>query len=100
MRLVDEQKAALRIALQQQDRAALRCLPKTDLHCHAMLSAPREAYAKSLGRSLPVPPVIFGSFRAFAEYIGMYLLPAMTTPAAVRSLIRAAIERMAADGVI
>jgi len=96
----DGWRATLRQALEHRDLEAARRVPKTDLHCHSMLSAPPETYAALLGRPLaPVPPV-FGSFRAFGDYIGTHLFPAMTTPANVRTIIRAAFERMATDGVV
>jgi adenosine deaminase len=90
----------LRQGLQRGDAALLGGVPKTDLHCHALLSAPHETYTRLLGHSLPPPPQVFGSFQAFSAYIATNLLPALTGASAVRTLIRAAFERMAAEGVV
>ncbi len=45
-------------------------------------------------------PKVFGSFQAFAEYIAGNLLPALVSAQAVRTIVRAALERMIADGVV
>jgi adenosine deaminase len=90
----------LRDALEANDRHALRSVPKTDLHCHGLLSAPPETYATLSGRALPPPPQAFVDFRSFAEYIATHLLPALTGTHAVRTILRAALQRMLADGVV
>lgn len=90
----------MRAALQARDAAALRRIPKTDLHCHGLLSAPLATYAAILGRPLPAPPKTFGTFQAFIDYITTNLLPALPEPGAVRTLIRAAFDRMIDDGVV
>src|SRR5437867_12535220 len=90
----------LRRALACGDVAALTRIPKTDLHCHGLLSAPLDTYATILGRALPAVPEVFSSFTAFSEYIVTHLFPALDTVDGVRTLIRAAFERMIADGVI
>lgn len=87
-------------ALADGDAAALVAVPKTDLHCHGLLSAPREAYAAVLGRPVPPPPPVFPDFTAFSAYIVNELSPALHSAAAVRSLVRAAFERLVHDGVV
>lgn len=98
--LSNEDTALLSRALAQRDRAALARVPKTDLHCHVLLSAPRDVYEHLLGHSLPPVPKVFSSFSDFGGYIASHLLPAWNGVRAVRRLIRAAFERMAADGVV
>ena len=93
-------KAALRDAVERKDVQVLARIPKTDLHCHGLLSAPLDTYAALLGRPLPPPPAVFGDFRKFADYIVTNLLPALAGPEPVRTLIRAAFERLLADGVV
>ena len=93
-------KADLIDALERRDAAALTHIPKADLHCHVLLSAPRAAYAQLLGRELPPVPDVFGAFSAFVEYIGTHLLPALSGPDAVRAIVRATFEHMVADGVV
>jgi adenosine deaminase len=90
----------LRRALERGDAAALTRIPKTDLHCHGMLSAPLDTYATILGRPLPAVPEMFSSFTAFSEYIVTHLFPALESVDGIRTLIRAAFQRMIDDGVI
>jgi adenosine deaminase len=92
-------KPALVHALERGDRAALARIPKTDLHCHALLSAPIETYAAVVGELPPVPRR-FGSFQAFAGWVAAHLLPALPDPKVVRRVLRAALDRMVADGVV
>lgn len=95
----DGWRQALTRALETGDLHAIALVPKTDLHCHGMLSAPLQTYTGLLGHPLS-PPAVFGSFRAFAEYIVAHLLPALTGRNAVRTVIRSAFERLPDDGVV
>jgi adenosine deaminase len=87
-------------ALAAGDRAALAAVPKADLHCHGLLSAPLSSYEQVLGRRLPAPPRAFGDFDRFIEYIITHLFPALLDPAPVRTIIRGAFERLVDDGVV
>jgi len=87
-------------ALAQGDAAALVAIPKTDLHCHGLLSAPLALYEQVRGRPLPPPPRVFGDFDRFGEYIVEHLYPALGSTASVRALIRGAFERLITDGVV
>jgi adenosine deaminase len=87
-------------ALAEGDLAALAAIPKTDLHCHGLLSAPLAIYEQVRGRELPRPPRVFGDFDQFSLYIVEHLFPALSTTASVRALIRGAFERLVADGVV
>jgi adenosine deaminase len=91
---------ALRHALQTAEAAALVDVPKTDLHCHGLLSAPLTTYGMLLGRPLAPPPRLFGDFPSFVRYIMHNLLPALTGPQAVRRLVRASFARMIDEGVV
>jgi adenosine deaminase len=93
-------EATLATALADATGAALRALPKADVHCHALLNAPLEAYERILGRTLPRPPVRFADFAEFGEYLAGNLFPATRTLAGMRALIRAGLERMADEGVV
>ncbi len=93
-------REALRDAIRANDRAGLRRVPKTDLHCHGLLSAPDATYAELLGRPLPPRPLVFGSFAAFSNYITSNLLPVMTGPASVRQVLRGGLDRLVEDGVV
>jgi len=97
---LDSWKATMRQALAAGDQATVGCLPKTDLHCHALLSAPLSAYEQLAGHRLPPPPQMFGDFKNFLDYISTNLLPVLATPHGVGSIIRAALERMRNDGVV
>jgi adenosine deaminase len=96
--------ASLRRSLEQAvdaaDLEALRRIPKTDLHCHGLLSAPRQAYERLFGDRIPAPPARFADFSDFGAYIAANLLPALTGPQAVRAIVRAALERAADEGVV
>ena len=87
-------------ALAERDAAALVAIPKTDLHCHGLLSAPLATYERVRGKRLPPPPRRFGDFDAFGVYIIEHLFPALADPASVRAIIRGAFDRLAADGVV
>jgi adenosine deaminase len=87
-------------ALAAGDRDALVAIPKTDLHCHGLLSAPLATFEAVRARSLPPPPKLFGDFDNFTVYIIEHLFPALSDPSAVRAIIRGAFERLAADGVV
>jgi adenosine deaminase len=74
-------------------------LPKADVHCHALLNAPLSAYQLVLGRTLPKPPARFADFADFGAYLAANLFPATRTLGGMRALVRAGLERMAAEGV-
>ena len=79
--------------------AGLRGLPKADVHCHALLNAPLRAYERVLGHTLPKPPTRFADFAEFGDYLSANLFPATRTLGGMRALVRAGLERMAAEGV-
>jgi adenosine deaminase len=87
-------------ALAERDRDALIAIPKTDLHCHGLLSAPLATFEAVRARALPPPPKLFGDFDNFTVYIIEHLFPALSDPSAVRAIIRGSFERLAADGVV
>ena len=78
----------------------LRALPKSDVHCHALLNAPLTTYEELLGHKLPLPPPRFHDFSEFGEYLAANLFPATRTLAGMRALVRAGLERMADEGVV
>jgi adenosine deaminase len=87
-------------ALAADDARALASIPKTDLHCHGLLSAPRAVYEQVIGRPLMAPPRHFDDFADFTRYIVEHLWPALSTPRSVRALTRGAFERLIDDGVV
>ena len=93
-------EAQLAAALADPTGAALRALPKADVHCHGLLNAPLAAYEKVLGRTLPRPPSRFTDFAEFGAYLGANLFPATRTLGGMRALVRAGLERMADEGVV
>jgi adenosine deaminase len=96
--ILAEQLAA---ALRARDLVALRRIPKADLHCHGLLSAPFSAYERLAEAPLPPPPRSFGSFQTFSAYIAEHLLPVLARGREVaRAIVRAAFERFADDGVV
>lgn len=96
----EDWRLALISALEAPDLGALRRIPKTDLHCHGLLSAPLATYAQLAGE-LPPPPAVFGGWPPFADYIGTNLIPILLRgPDTVRTIIRGAFDHLVADGVV
>jgi len=91
-------EARLARAFAEED--GLRALPKSDVHCHALLNGPLTAYEAVLGRKLPPPPPRFADFAEFGAYLAANLFPATRTLAGMRALVRAGLERMADEGVV
>jgi len=78
---------------------ALVALPKADVHCHALLNCPLSSYEAVLGHKLPPPPAYFRDFGEFGGYLAANLFPAIRSIDAIRALLRAGLERSAAEGV-
>jgi adenosine deaminase len=99
---VDENwRTTLEQALTTGDRAALKRVRKTDLHCHGLLSAPIETYARFAEQPLPPVPPTFGSFEAFGMYIATNLLPILAGGRdVVEAVIRDTFDRFIEDGVV
>jgi len=87
-------------ALAAGDARALAAIPKTDLHCHGLLSAPPAVYERLIGRPLSPPPRRFDDFDHFSRYIVEQLWPALRDPPSVRAIVRGAFERLIDDGVV
>jgi len=89
-----------RLAQALAEEGGLRSLPKSDVHCHALLNGPLSAYEEVLGHKLPSPPPRFRAFAEFGEYLTANLFPATRTLDGMRALVRAGLERMADEGVV
>jgi adenosine deaminase len=90
----------LESALAAGDAQALASIPKTDLHCHGLLSAPPAVYEQVIGHALVPPPRRFADFDDFSRYIVAHLWPALRELRGVRALMRGAFERLIDDGVV
>jgi adenosine deaminase len=90
----------LESALAANDAQALASIPKTDLHCHGLLSAPPAVYEQVIGHALVPPPRRFPDFDDFSRYIVEHLWPALRELQGVRALTRGAFERLIDDGVV
>jgi len=91
----------LRAGLARRDLGLIERVPKTDLHCHGLLSAPRRTYEQILGHPLPGIPASFTAFADFSAYIVGNLLPALLSGRdAVRQIVRGAFERAAGENVV
>ena len=81
-----------------------RALPKADLHCHAMLSAPFEAYSQLAyecrERPPRLPPKVFCSFGEFEDYLGRELLRLLNCVEAREQIFTAALRQMEADRIV
>ena len=73
---------------------------KTDLHMHGLLSAPFEVYQAIAGRKLETLPQKFKSFEEFNHYLFSNFIHVIKTPDHIRSIVRAAFERLIDDGVV
>ena len=80
--------------------AALKKLPKADLHSHILLSAPFQAYQEISDRSLALPPKQFKSFLDFQSYLAREILPLFKSQKDVEFILNAAFDQMLSDGVI
>ena len=97
----DDWRQILADGLARGDIEALRRVPKADLHCHGLLSAPISSYARLASQPLAPVPERFGSFEEFGLYIGTNLLPVLAGGREiVAAVVRDTFERFAADGVV
>src|SRR5262245_47817779 len=97
----DDWRQILEEGLAKGDVAALRRVPKADLHCHGLLSAPIASYARFASQPLAPLPERFGSFDDFGSYIVTNLLPILGGGRdVVAAVVRDTFERFAADGVV
>jgi len=69
-------------ALEREDLAALRRVPKADLHTHGYMGGRLASYREWVGCELPDPPAVFNDFSEFDEYIlGDLAVPYRDCPA-------------------
>lgn len=80
--------------------ADLRRRPKGDLHCHAILSAPRSAYRPLGSAAAPSRAPYYGSWSAFDTAIGRDFVSAVDGPVAFESIMDACFQHMLEDGVV
>lgn len=81
-------------------RAALRQLPKTDLHAHSLLSMPLAAVETLAGGPIRPPPGRFRAFSEFTRYNRDVLFPHIRGLDAVRTLTAAALDLLCSEGVV
>jgi adenosine deaminase len=97
----DDWRLILAEGVAKGDIAALRRVPKADLHCHGLLSAPIASYARLASQPLAPVPGRFANFEEFGAYIGANLLPVVAGGRhVVAALVRDTFERFVADGVV
>ena len=75
-------------ALAAGDARALASIPKTDLHCHGLLSAPPAVYEQVLGHALLPPPRRFADFDASAATSSSICCRAARAPRRARARAR------------
>lgn len=94
----NDRETKLHEALTQRNAALFKHIPHTDLHCHAMGSAPFDTL-KTLYPQIERPPERFGSFQNFNDYLRRNIVPAITNINDVREVTQAAFNRLINEGV-
>lgn len=78
----------------------LKSVPKTDLHAHAVLSAPFETYLEISAGKIRRPPERFQDLDHFLAYVKEAFFPIFTSVEIYRRIFRDAFAHMIADGII
>ncbi len=86
-------------ALRAGDAAAVRRVPKTDLHAHAYLSARIESLERRLGHALLRPPRRMNGLREFQEFLRLALDPHVGTIEGAELAAAVAVADAISDGV-
>ena len=82
------------------DMAALRAVPKADLHCHAALSAPWSCYQELSTTPLAAVPQCFSNFNEFQQCIRQTFFPLLKSPHAMPKVLDDMLTHMQSDGVV
>ena len=86
-------------ALRAGDAAAVRRVPKTDLHAHAYLSARIESLERELGHALARPPRRMNGLTGMREFVGSAIDPYFSTREDAELVATAAVADAINDGV-
>ncbi|MCC6953335.1 MAG: hypothetical protein IT290_04390, partial [Deltaproteobacteria bacterium] len=76
-----------------------RTLPKSDLHAHISLSAPRASYEGG-GAPIPAPPARFGHLHQFLDYIVTAFGAYFQRPGSSRAATANALDHMISDRIV
>ncbi len=97
----DAHRTMHNLELLYSDLNSIRALPKADRHAHLLLSAPLAAYRALSKQGIPdLPAVSYGSLQNFLATINSHYLPVLSTLENVKTIVRAALEQLIADGVV
>ena len=87
-------------ALESDNLEELKTIPKTDVHCHALLSTRRKNLERWIGAVLTKPPTKMNGLEGMIEYMNMVLAPYIANPGGFEFVALSAIEDAVQDGVV
>ncbi len=82
------------------DWSGIRAVHKSDLHAHAMLSAPFSTYQALSHNTIEPPPLRFSGFEHFDRYIFSQMIPHFQSLPARIKIVRDGLRHMRDDGVV
>lgn len=82
------------------DLAALKAVPKTDLHAHLVLSAPFDTYRHISEGKIEAPPQRFRDLEHFLKYVREKFFPLLNSLEVYQQITRDCFEHMIADGIV
>lgn len=87
-------------ALVSGDLDAVKAVPKTDVHCHALFSARREAVAGWIGSPLAAPPAKMEGLDGMTAYADAVLMPHIRHRAGFEFVATAAVDAAVREGIV
>ncbi|MCG9127481.1 adenosine deaminase [Candidatus Poribacteria bacterium] len=87
-------------ALESDNLTELQTIPKTDFHCHALLSTRRKNVEEWIGKSLAKPPYKMNGLEGMMDYVSVTLTPHLMHNKGFEFVAVSAIEDAIKDGVV
>lgn len=78
---------------------SLRNIPKVDLHCHSITSAPIDFF-KKINPKLRLPPKNFKNLKKFNQYLKKNINPLIKNINIFRFLLRATFQKFIEEGIV
>ncbi len=87
-------------ALISDDLEAIKAVPKTDVHNHAMFSTRLDNVQRWLGKELTRPPIAMDGLERMLEYAGSVLMPHIRHQQGFEFIVKSALDDAILDGVV